>query len=198
MEQGPLKTESLRARKRRETLRRIAEEGLKLFVERGYDATTLEAVAAAAGISPRTLFYYFKTKDEVLQYWKGTGFVDAFRSILLAELKDQSPLDAVRNTLVKLMSRYETEQSVVVDRILNSTEALRIRKQAFYIEMEQTVFSTLCELWPEPERRPSLRVTAMVAMGVMRLANEARRNDPSGRSLADHLQNGFALLQVKA
>jgi hypothetical protein len=45
--------------------------GLKLFVANGYEATTLEAVAAAAGISRRTFFHYFKSKEELLLAWQG-------------------------------------------------------------------------------------------------------------------------------
>ena len=48
----------LRERKRRLTLDLIAKTGLKLFIENGYEATTLDAIAAAAGISRRTFFYY--------------------------------------------------------------------------------------------------------------------------------------------
>lgn len=104
---GPEKTEGARERKRRETLQRIAETGLKLFAEKGYDATTLEDVAAAADISPRTFFYYFKTKDEILKFWQGSGILDALRPTLLAEDTRQSPLDAVENSLLQLISRYE-------------------------------------------------------------------------------------------
>ena len=180
------------------TRHRIADQGLKLFVEHGYDATTLEAVAEAASISPRTLFHYFRSKDEILQYWKGASFVEALRPMLLAESADQRPIEAVRNTLIKLISRYETERTVVVDRILNSTDELRIRKQALYIEMEQIIFSALCELWPEAARRSALRLVAMVAIGTMRLAMEARRNDPNDRTLADHLRDSFALLDANS
>jgi AcrR family transcriptional regulator len=197
MEDAPAKPEGLRARKRRETLRRIAEEGLKLFAEAGYEATTLEAVAAAAGISPRTLFYYFKTKDEILQFWKGGGFLEALRPTLLAEPTDQTPLDAARNGLMKLISRYDTEQSVVVDRIFNATETLRSRKQAIFIDMERQVFAALCELWPAPERRPSLRMAAMLAMGTLRLAMEARRQECGNRPLVEHLAEAFALLKAQ-
>ena len=73
MSGDPAKKEGLRERKRRETLQRIAEVGLKLFSEHGYEATTLEAIAEAAGIPPRTFFYYFKTKDEVLQFWQAAA-----------------------------------------------------------------------------------------------------------------------------
>ncbi len=194
MEEDPTRTEGLRERKRRETRLRIAEEGLRLFVENGYDATTLEAVAAASCISARTLFHYFGTKDEILKFWKNPGFIEALGPTLLAESTDQAPLDAVLSCFLKLISRYETEKSVIVDRILNSTEALRTRKQAIYVTMEQTVFAALRELWPQPERRASLRIVAMMAIGALRLAMEAQRQDSGTRSLADYLRDNFALL----
>lgn len=35
----------------------------------------MESIAAASGIAARTFFYYFKTKDEILQFWQGGGFI---------------------------------------------------------------------------------------------------------------------------
>ena len=190
--------EGWRVRKRTATLRRIAEEGLRLFTERGYDETTLEVVAEAAGVSARTLFHYFGTKDEILQYWKGTGFLEAIRPTILAEPADQPPLTALRHAIIALMSRYETEKTVQVDRILNSTEALRVRKQAFYIELESLIFAASCEVWPAPERRPDLRMTAVLGVSAVRLATEARRNDPEGRPLTEHLNETFDRLGAVA
>ena len=65
MEGASEPTPGLRERKRRETSERIIEKGLKLFVKNGYEATTLDAIAEAAGISRRTFFYYFKSKEEL-------------------------------------------------------------------------------------------------------------------------------------
>ena len=195
MEHEAPKKEGLRERKRRETRRRIAEEGLRLFAENGYDATTLETVAAEAQISARTLFYYFKTKDEILHFWQGSGFLEALGSRLLAQKREQEPLEAVRQCLLQLISRYDTQESVIVDRVLNASEALRMRKQLIYLQMEQTVFAALCELWPEPTRRASLRTVAMMAIGAVRLAVEARREDDVYRPLAHYLNGVFARLQ---
>jgi AcrR family transcriptional regulator len=197
MDSEPEKPEGLRERKRRETLQRIAEIGLKLFAEQGYDATTLEDVAAAANIAPRTFFYYFKTKDEILKFWQGSGILDVLRPTLLAEPRDQTPLAAVENTLKKLISRYESEKSLIVDRIFNSSETLRARKQAIYFQMEQTIFAALCELWPEEARRAELRMVAMVSVGALRLAMEARRHENGQRPLAAHLHDSFATLRGK-
>jgi AcrR family transcriptional regulator len=192
-----VKKEGLRGRKRRETLLRIAETGLTLFAEQGYDATTLEAIAEASGISPRTFFYYFKTKDEVLQYWQGTGFAEAIAPTLLAQPAEKSPLHAVRDTIIALVTRYQNEKSLIVDRIYNSSEMLHIRKQGFYLQMEQTVFTTLCLLWPQPERRAQLRMIAMLAIGAFRLAMEARRNDTKTRPIAEYLNESFTILETK-
>jgi AcrR family transcriptional regulator len=195
MDNLPEKTEGVRERKRRETLQRIAEIGLKLFAENGYEATTLEGIAAAAGISARTFFYYFKTKDEVLKFWQGSGILDTIRPTLLAQSTDQTPLDAVQNCLLKLISSYETEKALIVDRIFNSSETLRSRKQAIYFAMELTIFEALCELWPQAERRTSLRMVAMVSVGALRLAMEARRQQDGDPSLAAYLRDSFSILK---
>src|ERR1700688_1581108 len=177
----------LRKQKRRETHQRIAQTGLKLFIANGYEDTTLEAIAEAAGISRRTFFYYFKSKEEVLLAWEGSGFVEALRPAMLEESPHQAPLDAVRHCLLKLISRYETKESIIVDRLLRSTEALRARKQAIFIEMEEALFAAMRELWPQPQRRTTLRMVAMVSIGAMRLAVEDWRYAGGKRSLADYL-----------
>jgi AcrR family transcriptional regulator len=152
--------------------------------------TTLEAVAAAAGISRRTFFHYFKSKEELLLAWQGTGFEQALRPAIMEESPDQNPLDAARNCL----SRYETDESIIVDRLLRSTEALRARKQAVYVDMEQALLGAMCELWPEPKRRASLRI---VAIGAMRLAVETWRQENGKRSLAKYLRESFATLKAE-
>ena len=191
------KNKGLRERKKRETLQRITETGLKLFVENGYEGTTLEAIAAEAGIARRTFFYYFKSKEDILMARQGGGFVKALKPAMLEQSTDQTPLDAVRNCLLQLISRYETKESIVVDGLMRSTEALRTRKQAVFVEMEQTVFAALCELWPQPKRRDSLRMVAMVSIGAMRLAIESWRQENGKRSLAKYLRESFATLKAE-
>jgi AcrR family transcriptional regulator len=197
MDSASPKKEGRRERKRLETLRRIAETGLKLFIAHGYEGTTLEAIAEAAGISRRTFFYYFKSKEEVLLAWQGSGFVEALRPAMLEESPHQAPLDAVHHCLLKLISRYETKESIIVDRLLRSTEALRARKQAVYVDMEQALLGAMCELWPEPKRRASLRIVAMVSIGAMRLAMEIWRQENGKRSLAKYLRESFATLKAE-
>jgi mycofactocin system transcriptional regulator len=80
----------------RRELRLIA---LRLFAERGFDNTTIEQIAAEAGVSERTFFRYFTTKASVL--W--TEFeteVETIRSSLAAVPDDMPLMDAVRGVVV--------------------------------------------------------------------------------------------------
>ncbi|ATE55242.1 MULTISPECIES: TetR/AcrR family transcriptional regulator [Actinosynnema] len=58
--------EGLRDRKKRLTRQALADAALDLVTERGLDGITVEDIAAAAGVSARTFFNYFTTKEEAL------------------------------------------------------------------------------------------------------------------------------------
>ncbi|KJC47088.1 hypothetical protein UP09_10650 [Bradyrhizobium sp. LTSP885] len=194
MKDASERPQGLRERKRHETSERIIEKGLKLFVKNGYEGTTLDAIAEAAGISRRTFFYYFKSKEDVLLAAHDSGLKKALGPAMLDEAPDQAPLEAVQRCLIKLASRYETKESVVFDRLMQSTEALRARKEAVFVETEQILLDAMCELWPSPARRDGLRLVAMVAMGTLRLALDKWKQNNAAHPLAYYIRQGFTLL----
>lgn len=191
---GKATDEGLRERKRRETLARIAEQGLRLFMTNGYEQTTLEAIAEAAGISRRTFFYYFKSKEEILLAWQ-SHFTQLIRAAVIAEPSDQSPIEAVKNALLKLTGNYNPEQSLALDRVIRSSEALMSASHAKYIAQEQAIFEALCVKWPQAKRRKSLRYVAMVAVGAFRLAIDTWSKDNGKRPPVAYLRESFANLQ---
>jgi mycofactocin system transcriptional regulator len=72
---------------------------LRLFTEQGFDATTVEEIAAAAGVSRRTFFRYFDSKAAVLWH-EFDGEVQALRSAFAEAAPDVAVLDAIRQVVV--------------------------------------------------------------------------------------------------
>jgi AcrR family transcriptional regulator len=184
----------LRERKRRLTLDRIAEVGLKLFVENGYEATTLDAIAAASGISRRTFFYYLKSKEDVLLAHESGNFPQALRPTFLKQSPKQPPLNAARKTFLALASMYETKESIIADRILRSIEPLRLRKEALLVQMEELLAEAMYEMWPDRSKRPALRMAAMMAIGTLRFAKDNWRKDDAAHPLTHYIDEAFDLL----
>lgn len=184
----------LRERKRQVTLDRIAETGLKLFIENGYEATTLDQIAAASGISRRTFFYYLKSKEDVLLAHESGNIPRLLHPTFLKQSPKQPPIDAARKTFLALASMYETEESIVADRILRSIESLRLRKEALHVQLEEVLAEAMYELWPDETRRPALRLTAMIAMGALRFAKGNWRQNNAAHPLTHYIDEAFDLL----
>src|SRR5215471_12164167 len=74
----------LRERKKQRTRQLIAETARRMFVERGFDAVPVAAVARAAEVSEATVFNYFPTKEDLV--YQG---MEAFENELLAAIRDR-------------------------------------------------------------------------------------------------------------
>jgi AcrR family transcriptional regulator len=192
VEKSPI---GLRERKRQQTLARIAEAGLKLFIKNGYEATTLDAIAEASGISRRTFFYYLKSKEEVLLAHESGDIPRLLRPTFLEQSPKQSPISAARKTFLMLASRYMTKESVLADRILRSSETLRLRKEALHVQMEEVLAEAMYELWPEETRRPALRLAAMTAMTALRFAKDNWRQEDAAHPLTHYIDDAFDLIK---
>lgn len=192
---GTAPAEGLRERKRRETRQRIAETALRLFLAKGYEGTTLDAIAAEAGISRRTFFSYFKSKDDIILFGLDADWARMIADLLKTS-PDVPPLDAVRDVMVKRIARHTTEQMKAIDDLMLSSESLLARKQTFYAKQEQALFNAMREVWRQPERRPALRMVAMVSIGAMRVALQAWREQTGQRkSAAKFLRDAFDSLK---
>ncbi|MDB0544377.1 TetR/AcrR family transcriptional regulator [Ralstonia solanacearum] len=186
--------EGLRERKRRDTLQRIAQTGLDLFIAKGYEATTLDDIAAAAGISRRTFFHYFTSKDEILLAWQD-GLVDAARDAVLDASTDESPLDALRSALRKLASHFDTETAIDIATVLRSSEQLRAANHAKFVNLENAAFEALCQLWPQRARRGRLRMVAMAGLGAFRVAIDQWTEEGGKEPLTKGIDRAFENLR---
>jgi AcrR family transcriptional regulator len=85
----------LAVRKKARTRQALADAATVLFHERGYDATTIEDIAAAADVSTRTFYRYFPTKEDLVVAMGQTS-LESFFAALEARPPTESLLDAVR------------------------------------------------------------------------------------------------------
>ena len=184
--------EGLRNRKKRQTRERIAQVGLQLCLEQGFEQTTLDEIADAADISRRTFFHHYQSKEELLKAWEGWDRVESVRDVLRKESNQQPPADAVRHCLMKMAVLREAPDALAIDRLMRSTEGLWARKQLAYLRVETLLAETLTELYPRRSPR-SLRLVAMIAVGLWRLAQDAWHEDDGRHPFAEHLRKQYAL-----
>jgi AcrR family transcriptional regulator len=165
----------LRERKKSETRRAISAAALALAVEQGPGAVTVDDIAAAAGVSPRTVFNYFGTKEAAI-----LGFDPDRRAALLERLKDrpaaEPPLTALREAL------RDGDDDGSGPAIAWRTRARVAREhpqlQAAYIashtSVEDELTAALAErLGREPVVDPYPRLVVTAALNAMRVAVDA-------------------------
>jgi AcrR family transcriptional regulator len=140
---APIGPAGLRERKKQRTRELIASTGLELFARRGYQATTVAEIAAAAEVSERTVFTYFPTKEHIL-------FSDhaAFRDRLAAALQHRAPaasaLDTLRDFVVENLSAID-ESSRVRWEIVSNDEHLLGLQRARQVELGDVIAAAVAD-----------------------------------------------------
>lgn len=189
---GEKRKPGARERKRQETRTRIVDVAVKLFGAQGYEATTVDAIAVAAGISRRTFFHYFGSKDDVLLSMQ-SGLGERIVAALADQPEGLAPLEAVRRAMMQLVAPYSTEELLAIDRLMRSSEAVQSRKQASYVRDEAKLHEALRARWPE-ESDASLRLVALLGIGLSRQSLDAWSSSGGARPLADYVADAFAAL----
>ncbi|WP_433253239.1 TetR family transcriptional regulator [Streptosporangium sp. CA-135522] len=119
----------LRERKKQKTRLALIDAALDLFAEQGYEATTVDQIAAAVDVSPRTFFRYFATKEDVALSLQLDGL-----EVVLAEFaarpKEESPFTALGHALRAMITMLEEgdlaerARFVKAHEVIDSTPAL--------------------------------------------------------------------------
>src|SRR5688500_17608443 len=86
----------LRARKKATTRRALQEHALRLFLAGGYDATTVDAIVQADGVSHMTFFRYFPTKEDVVL---ADDYDPLLGELIAARPPDEPAIEALRHAL---------------------------------------------------------------------------------------------------
>jgi AcrR family transcriptional regulator len=172
-EQGP----SLRERKKLATKVAIRRAALDLIAERGFSHVTVEDIAAAADVAPRTFFNYFPSKEAVL-FGADPGRVEQLRARVVHAQPGSSALEVLRTVLVDQVRAIVAQFAELGDdplrwvtqmRAAHADPQLRAAQAAHMAQAEAGVAAALAErLGTDAERDPYPLILASAALGVMR------------------------------
>ena len=92
------------------TKRKIFETSMKLFAEKGYDATSIEEITATVGVAKGTLYYHFSSKEEIFNFLVEEGVKLLKNSIEIKTDKLSNSLDKIRAIVliqIKILVKYQ-------------------------------------------------------------------------------------------
>lgn len=160
----------LRERKKRMTRSALRDAAVRLFGEHGPEAVTVEDICAAAGVSPRTFFNYFASKEEtVLPFTADTH--DRLLQDLRQRPAGEEPLPALHTVLRAAVSRAmlnETWQEEA--RLLRVHPQLLHRGIAASRSTQGALATGVAERTARDTSDPYVRLVAAVATTAMRVA----------------------------
>ena len=171
----------LRERKKQQTREKIERVALQLFAERGYDQTTLAEIAEAADVSPRTIFAYFESKEDIL-FCDEPAMFERLRDTLEQRPAGATTVDALRE-FVSSFDKYD-EQTRLRKRIIGANEGLRLSERARSAAMEELVAASIAQdlgdVGPDDVRPRLIAASVTAAFSAVR----DRLQDGSGEPIS--------------
>jgi AcrR family transcriptional regulator len=167
-------TTGLRERKKQQTREAIHKAAMRLFAERGFDATTIADIAAAADISPRTFFSYFASKEEAVFAKFEAAFAD-FDRALRERPAGTTALDALRRWIVSAAKEYsgDVEYAKLEARLRRESPAVAACDLRHMRQFERRLAEAVGEDFDEPADALRPRLVAAAAVAALLASSDA-------------------------
>jgi AcrR family transcriptional regulator len=158
--------DGLRERKKQRTREQIVESAMRLFAERGYHATTIAEIAAAADVAPRTFFAYFPSKEAVVFHGVDRD-MDALASALRDRLPGETAFDALRRWIDAIFdqSMAAEDEAHLRKRLCREDEGLANFQAGIMARVQELLLEAIAADLDEPPDalRPRLVTAAALA-----------------------------------
>ena len=158
--------QGLRERKKQRTREQIVDAAMRLFDERGYHATTITDIAAAAEVAPRTFFAYFPSKEAVV-FHNVDRDLESLASALRDRLPGETAFDALRRWLDAMFDQWmaEEDEALLRKRLCREDEGLANFEGGVMGRVHELLLEAIADDLGEPRDalRPRLVTAAAIA-----------------------------------
>ena|SRR5690242_7680393 len=191
---------SLRETKKLRTREAIASEAMRLFATRGFDHVTVAEIAVAAGVSEKTVFNYFPTKEDIF-----FDEVPARLESLATALRGRKPGESIFAVLRGLQSRdaprLTSERFATFARILEESHALQAKELEIMGHFADMLAATLQSELGVKEIDAAVAANALVSVqwqffrNARRAALEGKTGPAAEKKLRADLSRAYTLLE---
>lgn len=182
-----------RATRRAKTLHRIQEAAIRLFLAHGYEATTVQSVAEAAGVSHMTVFRYFPTKEALV-------LANEYDSLVAEAIRNrpttEPALDSVERAVFEVMKRLpdaDLDLQMQRVRLIMTTPALQAGLWVRWMAAQRLVAAALAERGGQTADPLALRVVAGIAYVTAATASLVWIDEGGRRPLTEVIAQAFAV-----
>jgi AcrR family transcriptional regulator len=166
----------IREQRKRATHRELLQSASELFAERGYDNVTVAEIAAGAGVSVKTLFQHFRSKEDLL-----LAELDEIHEELLAALRardpELSPLEALKGWLLARIETSPPDGMERWQRTVGSSQAVASLRRRLYDQWENAIVRVLADEANEARPTPRTRLVAAQLVSLVRLTSSQEVRD---------------------
>jgi AcrR family transcriptional regulator len=166
----------VRERRKRATREDLLQAASELFAERGYDNVTVAEIAAGAGVSVKTLFQHFRSKEDLL-----LAELDAVHEELLDALRTrdagESPVDALKGWLLGRIENSPPDGMERFQRTVGSSQAVASLRRRLYEQWENAIVRLLADEANEARPSPRTRMVAAQLVSLVRVTSSPEVRD---------------------
>ena len=190
---------TLRDNRKEETRRLLEAAALKLFGQNGFRRTSIDAIAAEAGVSRTTFFRYFPSKEAVV-FSAQDAAGEGFSTLLAARPPGESPFRAFEEALVALARKTEddpVEKKRALDlwALIGANPELRARLTQRTAEATDDIARILARRDSSDEPKIRHVVASSIAVALAQQVNLVWQESKGDLSIEDLLRERFRVLR---
>jgi AcrR family transcriptional regulator len=186
----------LRERKKILAREAIEDAALRLFRERGYEDTSIEDIAEAVIMSPRTFFRYFASKEDVV-FASWQDIVDTVVVFLSQHPQDESLYDILSAVLNHLSTIFQArrERSLIMYQVVMATPALIPPYLYLLTSLEQIIHTIITQRWSIQQDDLYIMLTIATAITTFRVTLQSWLQDGAQGDLSASVHENMERLR---